>query len=160
MARTARELFEYQLRDVYDAEHRLVDALSDMAARATDDELARAFEQHGEQTRRQIERVERAFATVGAEPARGTCAAIEGLVAEFEGFAARSPSAVVLDTYAAAAAGKIEHYEITSYEALIPLAGKLGLPEAAAALRENLAEEQATATQLATIHARLVDALA
>ncbi|HEX2049868.1 MAG TPA: DUF892 family protein [Actinomycetota bacterium] len=36
MAGTARELFEHQLREVYDAEHWLVDALSDMAARATD----------------------------------------------------------------------------------------------------------------------------
>ncbi|HEX2049866.1 MAG TPA: DUF892 family protein [Actinomycetota bacterium] len=160
MAGTARELFEHQLRDVYDAEHRLVDALSDMAARATDADLTRAFEQHREQTQRQIERVERAFATIGAEPGRERCEAIEGLVAELDEFAGRSPTERVLDAYVAAAAAKVEHYEIAAYESLIPLAGKLGLPEAAAALRENLAEEQATATQLATLHARLVDALA
>lgn len=160
MVATARELFEHQLRDVYDAEHRLVDALSDIAARVADAELARALEQHREQTQRQIERVERAFATVGAEPARETCAAIEGLVADFEHFIGRSPSERVLDAYAAAAAGKVERYEIAAYESLIPLAGKLGLAEAAAALGENLAEEQATATQVTALHARLVDALA
>jgi ferritin-like metal-binding protein YciE len=50
-----------------------------------------------------------------------------------------------------AAAQAVEHYEITRYGTLATWAKQLGKPEAAALLKANLDEEEATDAKLTTI---------
>ena len=72
--RTLIELFIHELRDLYDAEHQVVDALPKMAEAAESDDLRAAFEEHLGQSRTHIERLERAFKHLDRKPTRKTCA--------------------------------------------------------------------------------------
>lgn len=154
---SARELFEHELRDAYDAEHRNVEALEEMSSKVTNRDLSKAFDLHREQTRRQIDRLEKAFRSIGATPQREECAGAKGLIEEFREFVkSERPSEDVLNYFAATAAKKVEHYEIVAYESLMQLASALNVREASTALRENLAEEIATADELQTVSEKLV----
>ena len=144
---TARELFEHELRDVYDAEQKLVNALEKMSNDASEEQLASAFREHREVTRRQAERLERVFELIDRAPRREPCAGINGLIEEYRKFNEEDPSPEVRDLFAAGAALKVEHYEIVSYKSLIKLATQLGLTEAVELFTESLREEEETARE-------------
>ncbi len=76
------DLFVEQLRDLYDAEKQLVKALPKMAKAASSPKLKAAFEGHLEETKHQVERLERIFTSLGEKPKGESCAAMEGLVKE------------------------------------------------------------------------------
>jgi ferritin-like metal-binding protein YciE len=160
MTGTARALFENELKDTYDAEIRLVDSLKEMAGRVNDVELKRGFERHHDQTKRQVERLEKVFRTVGIDPEREECEGVKGLIKEFDTFVKEEqPTDDVLDVFASAAGLKTEHYEICSYTSLINLAYRAGWEETAATLKENLAEELATAKALESMSEKLTTQL-
>ena len=140
-----RDLFEYGLMDIYDAETRILGALDEMVRDATDPRLRDLFTQHREETRGQIDRIRKAFDAVGREPSGGEGSRpIMGLVAERAAFKQKSPSPEVLRTFDVAAAIKTEHLEIGCYTGLVENARKLGLDDVASLLGQNLSEEIAT----------------
>jgi ferritin-like metal-binding protein YciE len=143
----ARELFEHELRDIYDAEEKLVRATETMAKKVSDQTLSAALEEHCRVTQGQVKRLEKVFDQIGRAPRREKCAGINGLIEEFSSFASEGPGPEVLDFFALGAATKVEHYEIEAYKSLIALASNLGLD--AKPLKENLAEEVDTARKLA-----------
>jgi ferritin-like metal-binding protein YciE len=156
MTGSARALFESELKDTYDAEIRLVDSLKEIAGKVSDAELKRGFERHHDQTMRQVERLEKVFRTIGVEPEREECEGVKGLIKEFDAFVRQGkPTKDVLDVFASAAGLKTEHYEICSYTTLINLAYRAGWDEATATLKENLAEELATAKGLEAMSEKL-----
>ena len=55
------DLFVHELKDIYDAEHRITEALPKMVNKAHRPELKQAFEQHLAQTERHIERLNSVF---------------------------------------------------------------------------------------------------
>ena len=143
---TARELFEHELRDMYDAENKLVNALKSMAGKVTDQRLQKAFETHRTETEGQIQRLEQVFGMIDRSPRREPCVGINGIIEEFTKFVKEEdPSEEILNLFATGAALKSEHYEISSYRSLITLAGQLGLADAAGLLQQNLEEEEKTA---------------
>jgi ferritin-like metal-binding protein YciE len=149
VADTGRELFEHELRDIYDAEHKLVNALEKMANDASDEQLKQSFIEHRDVTRQQAERLERVFELVDRAPRREPCAGINGLIEEYQKFnKEESPSPEVRDVFATGAALKVENYEISSYKSLIKLANQLGLTEAVTVFQENLREEEETAREV------------
>jgi ferritin-like metal-binding protein YciE len=157
MASSLKELLEVELKDAYDFEHRLVDALEEMASKVSNPDLEKGFERHREQTLRQIERLETAFEALGTKPEREECAGIQGLISEFEEFVEEeNPSDEILNVFAAGGAIKTEHYEIVHYASLIGLANQMGLNEVAAPLRENLNEEMATAKDVEGLLGKLM----
>jgi ferritin-like metal-binding protein YciE len=163
MTQAARELLQHGLKDIYDAEHRFVTALVEMESNATDETLADGFRRHKDMTQGQIERLETAFDDIGIEPEREACAGAQGLIKEYKSFVSdKSYGSGMLDAFAAGAALKVEHYEIATYRALIDLAEFCDFDTAARALKQNLAEEEATAAELqsaaTTLGANLADA--
>ena len=157
---TARQLFEHELKDAYDAETRLIDALEKMQKKVTDQKLSDAFRNHREQTERQAERLVKAFGALGTGPEREECEGIKGLIEEFEEFVDQEePADAVLNVFAATAARKVEQYEITAYQSLIDLASQAGIEDALPPLKENLAEEQATAKDLEGLTGKLLPEL-
>jgi len=62
------DLFWDQVKDIYDAEKRLTDALPKMADAANDPVLKSAFREHLEQTRQHVQRLEQIFRSAGKEP--------------------------------------------------------------------------------------------
>jgi cytochrome c-type biogenesis protein CcmE len=79
---TLRDLYIEQLRDLYDAENQLVKALPKMAKGANSDELRQGFEEHLEQTRQHVQRLETIFEQLGEKPKGEKCKGMEGLVKE------------------------------------------------------------------------------
>lgn len=145
---TGRELFEHELRDIYDAENKLLNALEKMSEDASDEQLATAFREHREVTQEQVKRLERVFELIDRSARREPCAGINGLIEEYQRFKSEEdPAPGVRDVFAAGAALKVEHYEICSYRSLIGLAGQLGLTEAVTLFEESLREEQETAQE-------------
>ena len=76
------DLLLLELNDLYDAEKRLCDALPKMAAAASSPALKQAFQQHFQQTQRQVSRLEQIFVNLGRPASRETCEAMKGLIKE------------------------------------------------------------------------------
>ncbi len=145
---TLHDLFIDQLRDLYNAENQLVKALPKMARAATSAELRSGFEEHLEQTRHHVERLEQIFEKLGARAKGKKCYAMQGLIEEGEDLIDEDPEAEVLDTGLIAAAQKVEHYEIAGYGTVCAWAQHLGQHEALELLKQTLAEEKATDEKL------------
>ena len=148
---TIEELFEHELRDIYGAEHALVEALDHMAGESGDREIKRLYMQHRKETQAQIKRIEKIFKTLGQKPEPEPCPGMEGLLKEKKAFMREKPSAELLEFYNIGASQKVERYEITAYENLIDMAEKLGMSDAVELLEQNLEEEEATLNKLKAI---------
>jgi ferritin-like metal-binding protein YciE len=142
------ELFIHQLKDVYDAEHQLVEALPKLAKAATTPELKVAFEQHLAETRKQVTRLQDVFADCGEYPGRETCDGMKGLIEEGEQMIKHADEPRVKDAALIAAAQKFEHYEIATYGSLIAWAETVGFTSARRLLEESLEEEKAADEKL------------
>ena len=145
---TINELFEHELNDMLNGETQLLDALQESAGESTNREIKKAFLLHRKETQGQIKRLRQVFKIIGSRPEEETCRGIEGLIREKKAFTRERPSAELLDFFSVGAAQKVERYEISSYEGLIEMARKLGFPDAAELLEENLQEEEATLNKL------------
>ena len=150
---TIDELFEHELKDIYGAEQRLLEALDEMAGEAIEKEQKRVFQQHRKETQGQIKRLEKAFKALGLEPEAQPCPGLEGLIKEKKAFMKERPSEDILDFYNVRAAQKIERYEITAYEGLIESAEKMGLEDVVDLLTQNLEEEEAALSKLKALAA-------
>jgi len=145
---TIEELFEHELKDIYSAEHSLLEALEQMAGESSDREIKKAYTQHRRETQGQIKRIEKIFKSLGQKPEPETCPGMEGLIKEKKVFMREKPVPELLEFYNIGAAQKVERYEITAYENLIDMAEKLGLGDAVELLEQNLQEEEATLNKL------------
>src|SRR4051794_38188671 len=82
--KTLEDLFIHELKDLHNAEKQLVKALPKMAKASSTDKLRAGFEDHLEETKQHVERLERIFTQLD-KPVRGIkCAAMEGLIEEGE----------------------------------------------------------------------------
>ncbi|MEA5105620.1 ferritin-like domain-containing protein [Pantoea sp. S18] len=150
--KTLEDLFIHDLSDIYSAEKQITRALPKMARAATDEKLIAAFEQHLEETRGQIERIDQLVeSTEGVRIKRMKCHALEGLAEEAQEIIDSVEAGPVRDAGLIGAAQKVEHYEIATYGTLHALATKLGYKEAARLLAETLQEEKATDEKLTII---------
>ncbi len=143
-----RELYIDELRDVYDAESQLVKALPDMAEAATSEQLRSGFEQHLEQTRVHVQRIEQIFNELGMKVKGTKCKGMQGLVNEGKKMIKEDFEGEVKDAGLISAAQRVEHYEIAAYGTLRTYANILGEQEAAALLEETLQEEKQTDQKL------------
>jgi ferritin-like metal-binding protein YciE len=142
------DLLNEQIEDLYDAEHRLVEAIPKMAEAATSASLKTAFLEHLEQTKNHVLRLEAIFSDLGLEPKRQTCQAMKGIVAEGAEVIGASGSKAVKDAALIAAAQRVEHYEMAGYGSARAFAEQLGLARVAAALLVTLEEEKQTDEKL------------
>lgn len=137
-----KKIFEELLQDTYNAEKQIVKALPELAKAAYNEQLQDAFENHLEQTKRQVERLEKIFDRLKIEKGNETCEALEGLVKEAKEIIDEHEKSIVRDVALIIAAQKVEHYEIAAYGSLIELADVLGLNRTADVLERSLNEEK------------------
>jgi ferritin-like metal-binding protein YciE len=146
-ATSLQELFVEELRDMYDAEKRLLRALPKMAKAAESPQLQTAFTTHARETERQVTRLEQVFRSIG-EPVRGKkCDGIMGIIEEGN-HVMEELDGPLLDAGLIAGAQKAEHYEIASYGTLAYFAELLGHDRARDLLGETLEEEKAADEKL------------
>jgi len=146
-AKTLRDLFVEELRDMYDGEKRLVRALPKMARAAESDELKTAFTNHLKETQGQVRRLEQVFRSLGEKPRGKKCDGIMGIVEEGNK-AIEELEGPVLDAALIAGGQKVEHYEIASYGTLAYFADLLGEDQPKTLLGETLDEEKAADEKL------------
>ncbi len=142
-----RELLLYELRELYDAEHRFLEGQVQMVHRATDPELQRSIEDHIYQSRRHIQNLEQFFGELGQESRRGTNEAAKGLVSDARQGLEEARSDALRDCAINATIIKVEHLEMGSYRGLITRA-RLMMGHSVAVddlLRTNLRQEEETA---------------
>ena len=77
-----RDLLLEELRDLYNAEKQLVDALPKMSEAATSTDLKSAFDHHLGQTQEHVSRLKSIFSHLGEKPTGETCEAMKGLIKE------------------------------------------------------------------------------
>jgi ferritin-like metal-binding protein YciE len=79
-----RNLYLNQLQMLLSAEHQITEALPKMASKATDPELKRAFEQHLEETRTHVTRLEQILNSTAGEAKSVKCKVLATMVTEAE----------------------------------------------------------------------------
>lgn len=146
--KTLEDLLIDQLKDLYSAENQLVKALPKMAKAAESEELRDAFNEHLEQTKGQVERLDQIFEQFEIGRKSKKCKAMEGLIEEGKELMEEDAEPSVLDAGLIGAAQKVEHYEIASYGTARSIAQLLGYDEVAELLQETLDEEAETDKKL------------
>ena len=146
--KTVQDLFLEELRDIYHAEKQILRALPKMAKQASHPELKQALEQHVEETRDQVERIEQVFELLDVGKRAKRCEAMEGLLEEARGHMEEIEDKSLLDPAMIICQQKVEHYEIAGYGSLVALAKQLGQDEVASLLAQTLEEEKATDQKL------------
>ena len=143
-----KELYIDELRDIYNAENQLVKALPKMAKAATSDELRSGFEQHLEQTKGHVKRLEEIFSELDEKPTGKKCKGMQGLIEEGKEMIDEDLEDEVLDAGLISAAQRVEHYEIAAYGCVRTFATILGEDSAAELLEQTLEEEKETDKKL------------
>jgi ferritin-like metal-binding protein YciE len=139
-----KKLYVEELRDLYNAENQLLKALPKMAKGAASDELKQAFEDHLEQTKEHVVRLDEIFDRLGEKPTGKTCKAMKGLIEEGSEMLDQDGEESVIDAGLIGAAQRVEHYEIAAYGTVRTFANLLGEEEAADLLQQTLDEEGET----------------
>ncbi|MDD4319685.1 MAG: DUF892 family protein [Candidatus Peribacteraceae bacterium] len=155
---THRDLLLHELRDMYDAEHQIVDALPRMSAMATSPDVKTAFDEHQVQTEEQIRRLEEVFALLDEKLAREPCPGIEGIITEgMKTVRGKDVAGAVRDTALLASARRVEHYEMAAYAGAWLLAQTLKLHDVANALEQTRGEEEETDGRLERLAMKTAD---
>ena len=145
---TLQDLYIEELRDIYDAENQIVKARPDMIKAANTEELKQGFQEHLEQTKEQIARLDKIFTNAGVSPKGHKCVGMAGIISECQDLIEEEAESTVLDSGLIACAQKVEHYEIASYGSACSFARVLGNDEDEDALQDTLDEEKETDEKL------------
>ena len=144
-------LYVEELRDIYDAENQLVKALPKMAKHAFSSRLRQAFQEHLEQTKSHVNRLEQIFENLDESPKGKTCKGMKGLIAEGSEMVNARGDEGAVDAGLIAAAQRVEHYEIAAYGTARTFASTLGKTEDADLLQQTLDEEGETDKRLSAL---------
>jgi ferritin-like metal-binding protein YciE len=123
-----------------------------MANAAHSVELRDAFNNHLEETRNHVSRIEQAFLLMNEEAESQECHAIKGILKEGEEIIDDTEDETAQRDVGLIFAGqKAEHYEIATYGGLIQLAKTMGQAEVANLLAQTLTEEKRADQKLTEI---------
>ena len=144
------EFFLEEIKDIYWAEKHLVKTLPKMAKAATTSALKEGFNNHLQETKEHVQRLEQVFELLHAKPQAKLCEAMEGITKEGETIIDETETGTSTRDVGLILAGqKVEHYEISTYGGLAQLARNLG-NDAVAELLEKTLEEEKKADKLLT----------
>ncbi|MES2063455.1 MAG: ferritin-like domain-containing protein [Bacteroidota bacterium] len=153
------DLFKDGIMDIYWAENHLVKNLPKMIAAATSAELKTAIENHLEETKGHVTRLEEVFGLLDEKIIAKKCDAMEGITKEGEGIVESTEAGTdARDVGIIMASQKAEHYEIATYGGLASLATTLGLTDVAIILEQTLAEEKTADEKLTEVTATIIKA--
>jgi ferritin-like metal-binding protein YciE len=148
---TLHDLFESELRDVYDAEKQIIKALPKIIKATSNTQLRDALTAHLEETRGHVQRLEQTFESLDLKAKGKHCAGMAGILEEGSDLLEEDGEEAVLDAGFIAGCQRVEHYEITAYGSLMAWAKLLGYREALTLLKANEQEEKAADMKLSKI---------
>jgi ferritin-like metal-binding protein YciE len=144
-----KDVLQEQLEDLHSAETQLVAALPKMSQAANHDQLREAFENHLEETRGHLQRVEEALAELGVGHPTEVCKGMQGLIAEGEEMIRMGGDPSACDAALIGAAQRVEHYEIAAYGTARQLANDCGF-DGVRDLMDQTLDEESQADKLLT----------
>jgi ferritin-like metal-binding protein YciE len=151
MTESIKGMMTEKLGQALTAERLAVENLPKLMQAATSPKLKQAFEQHMQETREQITRLEQAGKMMQQQLQGEPCEAMQGLVQEAERIISQHQPGPMLDVMLIAAAQGIEHHEIAAYGTMRSLASSSGMADLARLLEQTLQEEKATDEKLTAL---------
>jgi len=153
-----KSLLVEQIKDIYDAEKRLTKAIPKLAKASTNEELSSALQEHLDETRNHVSRLEQVFELLDERAKGKPCKAMQGLIEEGDEHAKEDYDDDDLrDAMIIGSAQRVEHYEIAAYGTAIAHARLLELNEVVDLLEETLVEEKAADAKLTEIAESVVN---
>lgn len=147
--KTLQEKFIHGLGDIYDAEHRFLEAQQKMLPNAASETVQTMLETHIAETEEQIANLEQVYQILGLTPKRVSCDGAAGIVTEGDKLLKETSAVPTLaDLAIVGGCSKVEHYEIASYRGLIAGAETMGQSDVVSLLTQNLQQEEKTAQLL------------
>ncbi len=146
-----QQLFLKELRDLYDAEKQITDALPKMIDAAKYPELKNALQQHLSVTKQQISRLDRIFQMMNEKASGETCKGMKGVIKEGDEIVSQGGDPSTVDAGIISAAQRVEHYEMAGYGTVRTYAELLGKREIAQLLQQTLNEEKEADETLSNI---------
>lgn len=134
-------LYEHELKDLYSAEHQILEALPKLINAATHPDLKASLTEHKAITEKQVERLDMIYKELGKQPEKEKCKGMEGLLKEGDKAIEEFKDSDVLDAAIIAAAQRVEHYEMAGYGCARTYANMLGFADQAELLQVTLDEE-------------------
>ncbi len=151
------KMFEDQLADIYYVEKQLTKAIPKMAKAASNEQLRTAFEDHLEETKEQVKRLESIFELLGKPAKAKKCPAIDGILEEGKEIMEEFKNDPALDAGLISAGQKVEHYEMSSYGCMKAWAEQLGMDDALELINMTLEEEMGADEKLSAIAVEVVN---
>jgi len=145
------QLFLQELRDLYDAEDQITEALPKMIEAAHYPELKNALQEHLEITRQQIQRLDQVFNILGEDASGQTCKGMKGVIKEGDEIVSQGGDNATVDAGIISAAQRVEHYEMAGYGTVRTYAELLGQQQIASLLQQTLDEEKEADEKLTEI---------
>ena len=157
--KSLQDLFETGLKYAYDCEQKLVrKGIPNMIKASNSTELRNALEQHLEETRSHVTRLERVFNACGIEADTKDNDIIDEITDSAEDMIGWTEDGSPLRDAALIVGGnEVEHYEMAVYGSLVAFARQLGRNEAATLLEQTLNEEKAADAKLTAIGERIAN---
>ena len=156
--KSLRELFGIELCYAYDCEKKLVEkGLPEMIENATSRELRSALEEHLQQTRTHVTRLQRVFSAIGMEPDTKTNEIFDKMASAVKDSKSNIDASPLRDAALIVNGNLVEHYEIATYGSLASFARSLGLNEAVAVLQETLNEEKKADAKLTQLGEQIMN---
>src|SRR6266516_5539323 len=145
---TLKDLYIQKPKNPHSAEKQIIKALPKMVKAATNKQLAAGFEEHFEQTKEHVARLEKILASHDESTRGPKCEGMEGLLKEGEEMIEEDAEEEVLDAGLIAAAQRVEHYEMAGYGCARTYAELLEDRDGAQLLQSTLTEESDTDKKL------------
>ena len=159
--KTLTDLFAIELRYAYDCETKLVKkGLPSMIENANSPELRTALENHLEQTRDHVIRLEKAFTALGLEPDTKGNDIIDKMTSAAKDSVSNIESSPLRDCALIVNGNQVEHYEIALYGSMAAFAKQMGLQNLVGPLEETLEEEKQADAELTRIAETILNAQA
>jgi ferritin-like metal-binding protein YciE len=137
-----QQLYLKELRDLYDAENQITNALPKLIDAANNSELKNALQEHLNVTLTQIARLEQIFQSLNEKPSGETCKGMKGVIKEGDEIVSAGGDPATVDAGIISAAQRVEHYEMAGYGTVRTYAKLLGQDQHAQLLQQTLDEEE------------------
>jgi ferritin-like metal-binding protein YciE len=155
-----KQLFVHKLGATLTMEKTVLQMLQKLQQTAQSDELKQQFSHHEDETRQQVQNLEKIFQALGKSPEGQRCPTIEGLKTEGEEMIEQTDKSIV-DAVLLGGAAETEHHEIAVYDGLITLAEELDeQDDVVSLLQENLEQEEHTLKEVEKAQQKLAKELA
>lgn len=148
---TLHDLLIHEVKDLYDAEHRILDTLAALTDIAAGESLKEALAEHRTETEEHVARLERVFELLELQPERQACKGIMGILEEGRTSIDQTQSDNTRDAAIIASAIRVEHYEIAGYGTAATFAAMMEHQEIAELLEETFDDEEEAEQRLLEI---------